>query len=202
MLVKTIDDFNNLIKSTEEPSFQASFYKESLSKPFIVLLPRMLSKMLSNLKSMDSLLAIDEVEDAYTIFRKMLETFFLVKSVLVNPQIARTYIIHEDKLSKKVMNNYRTDEVKAFIEGKPDGYLEYGFVEQLVDTSEEGFKYTIKTVANAADVGDLYKWYRVTSNFVHNNLTQFKINKPDLSAKLITMCDTVTNKLLETINNY
>ena len=202
MLVKTIDDFNNLIKSTEEPSFQASFYKESLSKPFIVLLPRMLSKMLSNLKSMDSLLAIDEVEDAYTIFRKMLETFFLVESVLVNPQIARTYIIHEDKLSKKVMNNYRTDEVKAFIEGKPDGYLEYGFVEQLVDTSEEGFKYTIKTVANAAGVGDLYKWYRVTSNFVHNNLTQFKINKPDLSAKLITMCDTVTNKLLETINNY
>ena len=202
MLVKTIDDFNNLIKSTEEPSFQASFYKESLSKPFIVLLPRMLSKMLSNLKSMDSLLAIDEVEDAYTIFRKMLETFFLVESVLVNPQIARTYIIHEDKLSKKVMNNYRTDEVKAFIEGKPDGYLEYGFVEQLVDTSEEGFKYTIKTVANAAGVGDLYKWYRITSNFVHNNLTQFKINKPDLSAKLITMCDTVTNKLLETINNY
>ena len=202
MLVKTIDDFNNLIKSTEEPSFQASFYKESLSKPFIVLLPRMLSKMLSNLKSMDSLLAIDEVEDAYTIFRKMLETFFLVESVLVNPQIARTYIIHEDKLSKKVMNNYRTDEVKAFIEGKPDGYLEYGFVEQLVDTSEEGFKYTIKTVANAAGVGDLYKWYRVTSNFVHNNLTQFKINKPDLSAKLITMCDTVTTKLLETINNY
>ena len=202
MLVKTIDDFNNLIKSTEEPSFQASFYKESLSKPFIVLLPRMLSKMLSNLKSMDSLLAIDEVEDAYTIFRKMLETFFLVESVLVNPQIARTYIIHEDKLSKKVMNNYRTDEVKAFVEGKPDGYLEYGFVEQLVDTSEEGFKYTIKTVANAAGVGDLYKWYRITSNFVHNNLTQFKINKPDLSAKLITMCDTVTNKLLETINNY
>ena len=76
------------------------------------------------------------------------------------------------------------------------------FVEKLVDTSEEGFKYTIKTVANAAGVGDLYKWYRITSNFVHNNLTQFKINKLDLSAKLITMCDTITKKLLETINNY
>ena len=179
-----------------------NLYKQTQVKRYLVILEWQIDKISDNLNTIDCLIKKEYIEDAYTIFRKMLETFFLVESVLVNPQIARTYIIHEDKLSKKVMNNYRTDEVKAFIEGKPDGYLEYGFVEQLVDTSEEGFKYTIKTVANAAGVGDLYKWYRVTSNFVHNNLTQFKINKPDLSAKLITMCDTVTNKLLETINNY
>ena len=185
-----------------DKDFQIELYKQTQAKRYLVILEWQIDKISDNLNTIDCLLEKEYIEDAYTIFRKMLETFFLVESVLVNPQIARTYIIHEDKLSKKVMNNYRTDEVKAFVEGKPDGYLEYGFVERLVDTSEEGFKYTIKTVANAAGVGDLYKWYRVTSNFVHNNLTQFKINKPDLSAKLITMCDTVTNKLLETINNY
>ena len=200
--MRAINNLTQIKTRLSDKDFQIDLYKRTQTKRYLVILEWQIDKISDNLNTIDCLLEKEYIEDAYTIFRKMLETFFLVESVLVNPQIARTYIIHEDKLSKKVMNNYRTDEVKAFIEGKPDGYLEYGFVEQLVDTSEEGFKYTIKTVANAAGVGDLYKWYRVTSNFVHNNLTQFKINKPDLSAKLITMCDTVTNKLLETINNY
>ena len=200
--MQAINNLTQIKTRLGDKDFQIDLYKQTQTKRYLVILEWQIDKISDNLNTIDCLLEKEYIEDAYTIFRKMLETFFLVESVLVNPQIARTYIIHEDKLSKKVMNNYRTDEVKAFVEGKPDGYLEYGFVEQLVDTSEEGFKYTIKTVANAAGVGDLYKWYRVTSNFVHNNLTQFKINKPDLSAKLITMCDTVTNKLLETINNY
>lgn len=200
--MRAINNLTQIKTRLSDKDFQIDLYKQTQTKRYLVILEWQIDKISDNLNTIDCLLEKEYIEDAYTIFRKMLETFFLVESVLVNPQIARTYIIHEDKLSKKVMNNYRTDEVKAFVEGKPDGYLEYGFVEQLVDTSEEGFKYTIKTVANAAGVGDLYKWYRVTSNFVHNNLTQFKINKPDLSAKLITMCDTVTNKLLETINNY
>ena len=200
--MQAINNLTQIKTRLGDKDFQIDLYKQTQAKRYLVILEWQIDKISDNLNTIDCLLEKEYIEDAYTIFRKMLETFFLVESVLVNPQIARTYIIHEDKLSKKVMNNYRTDEVKAFVEGKPDGYLEYGFVEQLVDTSEEGFKYTIKTVANAAGVGDLYKWYRVTSNFVHNNLTQFKINKPDLSAKLITMCDTVTNKLLETINNY
>ena len=200
--MQAINNLTQIKTRLSDKDFQMNLYKHTQTKRYLVILEWQIDKISDNLNTIDCLLEKEYIEDAYTIFRKMLETFFLVESVLVNPQIARTYIIHEDKLSKKVMNNYRTDEVKAFVEGKPDGYLEYGFVEQLVDTSEEGFKYTIKTVANAAGVGDLYKWYRVTSNFVHNNLTQFKINKPDLSAKLITMCDTVTNKLLETIINY
>lgn len=185
-----------------DKDFQTNLCKQTQAKRYLVILDWQIDKISNNLNTIDCLIKQEYIEDAYTIFRKMLETFFLIESVLVNPQVARTYIIHEDKLSKKVINNYRTDEVKAFVEGKPDGYLEYGFIEKLVDTSEDGFKYTIKTVANAAGVGDLYKWYRITSNFVHNNLTQFKINKLDLSAKLITMCDTITKKLLETINNY
>ena len=200
--MQAMNNIDQIKSRLGDKDFQIKLYKQTQAKRYLVILEWQIDKISDNLNTIDCLLEKEYIEDAYTIFRKMLETFFLVESVLVNPQIARTYIIHEDKLSKKVMNNYRTDEVKAFVEGKPDGYLEYGFVEQLVDTSEEGFKYTIKTVANAAGVGDLYKWYRVTSNFVHNNLTQFKINKPDLSTKLITMCDTVTNKLLETINNY
>ena len=200
--MRAINNLTQIKTRLSDKDFQIDLYKQTQTKRYLVILEWQIDKISDNLNTIDCLLEKEYIEDAYTIFRKMLETFFLVESVLVNPQIARTYIIHEDKLSKKVMNNYRTDEVKSFVEGKPDGYLEYGFVERLVDTSEEGFKYTIKTVANAAGVGDLYKWYRVTSNFVHNNLTQFKINKPDLSAKLITMCDTVTTKLLETINNY
>ena len=200
--MQAINNLTQIKTRLSDKDFQMNLYKHTQTKRYLVILEWQIDKISDNLNTIDCLVKKEYIEDAYTIFRKMLETFFLVESVLVNPQIARTYIIHEDKLSKKVMNNYRTDEVKAFVEGKPDGYLEYGFVEQLVDTSEEGFKYTIKTVANAAGVGDLYKWYRITSNFVHNNLTQFKINKPDLYAKLITMCDTVTNKLFETINNY
>lgn len=197
-----MNDLSQIKTKLCEKSFQINLYKQTQAKRYLIILEWQIDKISNNLNTIDCLIKKEYIEDAYTIFRKMLETFFLIESVLINPQVARTYIIHEDKLSKKVMNNYRTDEIKAFVEGKPDGYLEYGFVEKLVDTSEEGFKYTIKTVANAAGVGDLYKWYRITSNFVHNNLTQFKINKLDLSAKLITMCDTITKKLLETINNY
>ena len=197
-----MNDLSQIKTKLCEKSFQINLYKQTQAKRYLIILEWQIDKISNNLKTIDCLIKKEYIEDAYTIFRKMLETFFLIESVLVNPQVARTYIIHEDKLSKKVINNYRTDEVKAFIEGKPDGYLEYGFVEKIVDTSEEGFKYTIKTVANAAGVSDLYKWYRITSNFVHNNLTQFKINKLDLSTKLITMCDTIAKKLLETINNY
>lgn len=200
--MQAINNLAQIKTRVSDKDFQINLYKQTQAKRYLVILEWQIDKISDNLNTIDCLINKEYIEDAYTIFRKMLETFFLVESVLVNPQVARTYIIHEDKLSKKVMNNYRTDEIKVFVEGKPDGYLEYGFVEQLVDTSEEGFKYTIKTVANAAGVGDLYKWYRITSNFVHNNLTQFKINKPDLSTKLITMCDTITKKLLDTINNY
>ncbi len=200
--MRAMNDIEQIKKKLKDKAFQINLYKKTRSQKYLVIFEWQVEKIVGNLKTIDCLIEKGFVEDAYTIFRKMLETFFLLESVLINPQIAKTYILHEDMLSQKVLNNYKTEKVKAFVEGKPDGYLEYGFVEQLVDTSEEGFKYTIKTIAKAAGVGDLYKWYRITSNFVHNNLTQFRINEQELSTKLIKMCDTITGKLLDTINNY
>lgn len=78
-----------------------NLYKQTQAKRYLVILEWQIDKISDNLNTIDCLINKEYIEDAYTIFRKMLETFFLVESVLVNPQVARTYIIHEDKLSKK-----------------------------------------------------------------------------------------------------
>ena len=197
-----INKIDEVIKIEKTKEFQSSFFNKARDKRYLIILDWQLNKIKSNLEAINLLVEKGFIEDAYTIFRKYLESFFLIQSVLKNPQITREYIKHEDMLSEKVRNNTNTNVVKEFVEGKPDGYLEYGYVETLIDTSETGFKYTMKSIANAGGVGDLYKWYRITSNFVHNNLTQFKINEEDLSKKLETMCNRIIKQLLETINSY
>ena len=96
-----------------DKDFQTNLCKQTQAKRYLIILEWQIDKISNNLNTIDCLIKKEYIEDAYTIFRKMLETFFLIESVLVNPQVARTYIIHEDKLSKKVINNYKTDEVNT-----------------------------------------------------------------------------------------
>jgi hypothetical protein len=87
--------------------------------------------------------------------------------------------------------------VKTFTNNKPDGFLEYGFIEELVDSKAIGFKYTIKSIAQVSDQLKYYKWYKISSNFVHNNLNQVSINKVELKEKLFTMVSELFTNLIK-----
>ena len=64
---------------------------------------------------------------------------------------------------------------RQFYKGKPDGFLQYGFIEEYVDTTADDFRYSIRTIAEASNIVSYYDWYRVSNNFVHNNTANLNI---------------------------
>lgn len=201
MLTTEINDLTNAICKAKTKEFQLALYKKTLSKRYLVLFDKQIDKLLLNLKSINILVNDNYIEDAYTIFRKFLETFFLISSVLKNPIIAETYMEHDSMVAKKALGN-NWSEVKRYCENKPDGFLEYGYLESVINTNEENFKYTMHTVACSSGLNSYYRWYKITSNFVHNNLSQLKVNNDKLKENLKTMISTLINFINEFINTY
>lgn len=155
---------------------------------YLLILVKQYSGLIRNVKAIDALIEINDAEDAFTIFRKYLETYLIMMSVLNNKNLVDLYVEHDKYIGKKACK-IELNEVKAFCKNKPDGYLEYGYLESVVDTSDSDFKYTMKTVAKAAGLYNLYtKGYRISNNFVHNNLTSVNIDVEDLKNKLVKLC--------------
>lgn len=148
-----------------------------------------------NALSIDSLLKLGNIEDAFSIFRKYIETYILMMSILENPSIADKYLIHEKYLSFKASNtNYY--ELKEFYKNKPDGYLQYGYIEELIDSSDPDFKYTIKDIANVGKISEYYEWYRLSNNFVHNNTTGMNVDVSSGTKKLIELINISSNRFI------
>ena len=155
---------------------------------YLLILIKQYSGLIRNVKAINALIKINDAEDAFTIFRKYLETYLIMMSVLNNKNLVDLYVEHDKYIGKKACK-IELNEVKAFCKNKPDGYLEYGYLESIVDTSDSDFKYTMKTVAKAAGLYNLYtKGYRISNNFVHNNLTSVNIDVEDLKNKLVKLC--------------
>jgi len=196
MLLKTEDNINLILELMKDKNFHKKLFSHTKSKEYIVRLFIKIEKILQNYRSIQLLLEGDFIEDSYTVFRKFLETYFMVFVNLSNPNIINRYLIHEHFLTLKVIG-HSLQEVKTFTNNKPDGFLEYGFIEALVDSKSIGFKYTIKSIAQVSDQLKYYKWYKISSNFVHNNLNQVSINKVELKEKLFTMVSELFTNLIK-----
>lgn len=181
--IKKMNNFLILLK--ENINVLNKFFK---NERYLYILIKQYNGLINNVKSIDALLQLDNVEDAFTIFRKYLETYLIMMSVLKNKNIVDLYVEHDKFIGKKVCK-IDIDEVKQYCSEKPDGYLEYGYLESVIDTTREDFKYTMRDVANAAGLYYFYeKGYKISNNFVHNNLTSVNIKTKDSKQKLIDLC--------------
>ena len=173
-------------------------YKYFKNKTYLVIFLKQYNGLIINLKSIDLLVNASNVEDALTIFRKYLETYFIMMSIIEHPDLVESYVKHDIYIGKKVCKK-DLNEVKSFCSGKPDGYLEYGYLEKYVDIDDD-FKYTTKTVAEVANVLNFHVWYKMCNNFVHNNLTSVSVDSKDALSSLINGIDQTTSLLKSRIN--
>lgn len=196
-------DMNDTYKDMCSDQFYNIFKNYFDDEAFINILKNQYESMLKNVMSINALLNISNLEDAYTIFRKYIETYILSISVLNNPDVAHKFIIHFTYLTYKA-NGTNYDELKAFYKDKPDGFLQYGYIEDYVDSAQEDFRYSIRSVAEVAGVKDYYDWYRISNNFVHNNTNGLSIDIEEGITKLKSLIkissDYYIKRLMDIIN--
>ena len=181
---KIIEKMKTAYKDICSKQFDDTFSEYFNDPKFINIFKKQYYSMIKNSMSIEALLSIGNLEDAYTIFRKYIETYILSISVLENPNVANKFLIHDKYLSYKATNT-NISELREFYKDKPDGYLQYGYLEDIVDSSDPDFRYSIRTVAEASNVLEYYDWYRISNNFVHNNVNNVSIDMEDGIEKLI-----------------
>ena len=181
-----------------EDSNIQKLYKYFKNKTYLVLFLKQYNGLITNLSSIDSLINVNNIEDALTIFRKYLETYFIMMSIIEHPDLVDSYVKHDIYISKKVCKK-DLKEVKAFCSGKPDGFLEYGYLEKYVDVDAD-FKYSTKVVAEVANVSNFHIWYKMCNNFVHNNLTSVNVDLSDGKETLLQGVEKTSNLLNEKID--
>ncbi len=188
------DNLKNLIYRFEQQDNIQILYHYFKNKNYIVVFKKQLIKLASNLDSIKLLIDNNFIEDAFTIFRKYLETYFVLLSVFEHPEIVNEYLEHDKYLGLKACKK-GLNLVRAFCNGKPEGYLEYGYLERFVE-DEEDFKYTTRFVAKIARVEQFHYLYKMSNNFVHNNLTSVNMNLEDGKNVLINSFKDTTNFLV------
>ncbi len=187
-------------KDIYSKQFEEIFKKYFNSSQYIKIIRVQYYSMVMNVKSIDALLKIQNLEDAYSIFRKYIETYILMYSVVVHPDVADKFVKHSDYLSQKSQGGLPQD-VKNIIKEKPDGYLQYGYLEDYIDTSVEDFRYSLRSVAQVSDIEKFYNWYQITNNFIHNNTMNLSIDVNEGSSKLISMINETENNFVSVVKN-
>ena len=182
-------------KDIYSKQFEEMFNNYFDDKEYINVFCRQYYSMLKNVESIDALLKIQNYEDAFSIFRKYIETFILSYSVVKFPKISHKFLIHDKYLTLKSQGEL-TYEDRQFYKGKPDGFLQYGFIEDYVDSSLDDFRYSIKTVADVSEISAYYDWYRISNNFVHNNTTNLNVEGKDAYEKIKQMVKESSDKFI------
>ena len=194
--------YNNLMlkyQTLREDNNIQKLYHFFKNKKYIVLFLKQYEFLISNLYSMIILVDANLIEDAFTIFRKYLETYFTLMCIVNHPDLVPCYLEHNDYLSDKVTNKNR-EKIKELRKTHPDGYIEYGYIDKyLNDTKTE--KYTIKMVATVAGVKSNYEYYNKSSNFVHNNLTSVNVDLVKAKNALNAGIKNTIELLIKAINN-
>jgi hypothetical protein len=139
--------------------------------------------LVSNLVTIDLLLEKGQFEDSMTIFRKFVETFFIILSIIENPSIVNEYILHNKYLAQRACNE-NTAEIRRILKENPENFIEYGYLKKIKEEKKIAGKYSINLVAKCANVPQFYEWYRLSSNFVHNNLTSLVYDEKEGILKL------------------
>ena len=187
------------LKLMRDDSNIQKLYKYFKNKTYLVLFLKQYNGLIINLKSIELLVNANNIEDALTIFRKYLETYFIMMSIIEHPDLVESYVKHDIYIGKKVCKK-DLKEVKSFCSGKPDGYLEYGYLEKYVDIDDD-FKYTTKIVAEVGNVLNFHIWYKMCNNFVHNNLTSVSVDSKDALESLLQVVEKTTSHLKNKIGN-
>ena len=185
------------LKLMRDDSNIQKLYKYFKNKTYLVLFLKQYNGLIINLKSIKLLVNASNIEDALTIFRKYLETYFIMMSIIEHPDLVDSYVKHDVYISKKACKK-DIKKVKAFCSGKPDGFLEYGYLEKYVDVDDD-FKYTTKVVAEVGNVSNFHIWYKMCNNFVHNNLTSVNVDLSDGKETLLQGIEKTSNLLNEKI---
>ena len=190
MLGKLIDEMNKELSRLRDDSEVQKIYHYFHNKTYVIIFIKQYSGLISNLQSTNLLLNAGFVEDAFTIYRKYLETFFVLLSVIEHPDLADAYVLHDKYTSMKVCKQ-ELDKVRQYTSGKPEGYLEYGYLEPYIRQRDD-MRYTTR---DAAEVGGAKKWhylYKMSSNFIHNNFNAVSVDLGDAQTVLVKACrDTV-----------
>ena len=200
-----MNSMNELLKEMEscysflrENDNVQKFYRYFKDKKFLALLFKQYQCLLSNLKSIEVLIGANAVEDAFTIFRKYLETYFNILCLINHPDLVPAYMKHTKYISDKVMGNNK-QEIKEIRTNHPDGYIEYGYIGKYIE--EEGIeKYTIRMLAKVAGVEQFYEYYKKCNNFVHNNLVSIKVDDSQANEVLYKQVINTTNLLICRVN--
>ncbi len=195
-MIQVLAKMKETYKDIYSKQFEEMF-KDYFDDPkYIDIFCRQYYSMLKNVESIDCLLKIQNYEDAFTIFRKYIETYILSFFVIKHPQCAHKFIVHDKYLTLKSQGEL-TYEDKKFYKDKPDGYLQYGYVEEFVDSAVEDFRYSIRTVAEVTGIQQYYDWYRISNNFVHNNTTNLYVESAEAYNKIKQMIIESTNKMVD-----
>jgi hypothetical protein len=187
------------LKPMRDDSNIQKLYKYFKNKTYLVLFLKQYNGLIINLKSIELLVNANNIEDALTISRKYLETYFIMMSIIEHPVLVESYVKHDIYIGKKVCKK-DLNEVKSFCSGKPDGYLEYGYLEKYVDIDDD-FKYTTKIVAEVGNVLNFHIWYKMCNNFVYNNLTSVSVNSKDALESFVQGVERTTSYLKNRIEN-
>lgn len=187
-------NLNIIIEFLNNQDTIQALYHYFKNKNYLVIFKKQLIKLSSNLDSIMLLIDNNFIEDAFTIFRKYLETYFILMSVLEHPEVVDEYLENDKYLGLKACKK-DLNLVRAFCNGKPDGYLEYGYLERFVEDDED-FKYTTRFVAKVAGVEQFHCLYKMSNNFVHNNLTSVNMNLEDGKKTLYKAIEDTTMHLI------
>lgn len=174
LCLSTMKEENNLQK----------LYHYFKNKHYILIFINQYNNLMTNMKSITLLEEAGNLNDGFTILRKYLETYFIMMSLIVHPDLVEKYIKHNEMLGLKACKK-DLGKVKAFIKEKPNNYLEYGYLEKYIDQNQKTFKYSAKSAALVGNVLQFHRYYQMSNNFVHNNLTSVKIDQAKEKETLI-----------------
>lgn len=153
----------------------------------------------TNLQSIEVLLEEHLFEDAMTIFRKYLETYLSLSSIVKHPELSGKYLLHNKLIGQKACGE-NLEDIKRIISNNPKGYLEYGYLASLGNVTNKYGNYTVRSVAKASELLNYYDWYRKSSNFVHNNLASTNYDIQSGKASLKSWINMSLDRLVKSIH--
>lgn len=195
---KIIANMTETYKDIYSKEFEELFKSYFSTPQYIKILRVQYYSMVINCKSIEALIKIQNIEDAYSIFRKYIETYILMYSVVKFPQTASKFVTHTNYLSQKSQGGL-SYEIRNMLKEKPDGYLQYGYLEGYIDENVEDFRYSLKSVAEACDIEKFYNWYQITNNFIHNNTMNLSINAEEGAQKIVSMITETEKQFVSTL---
>ena len=109
-LINNMEELRKELNSKEGIIKLISYYG---NKFYVFVFLRQYEKLIVNMKSINSLIGIDSIEDSYTIFRKYLETYSIMMSIYENKVVVKEYMVHDSYIGYKACGE-KKEEIKAY----------------------------------------------------------------------------------------